>query len=121
MINAAIVGLGRWGQNLVNSVNGSDLVRFTRGVVRNPDRVRDFATQRGLTLSSDFAALLADTGIDAVVLATPNSLHAEQIVAAAGAGKGVFCEKPLALTRADAERAIAAWRNDGVALGVGQD
>ncbi len=121
MIKAGIAGLGRWGQNLVNSVNGGDRLRFTRGVVRNPDRVRDFAMQRGFRLSSDFSALLADPEIDAVVLATPNSLHAQQIVAAAGAGKAVFCEKPLALTRADAERAVAACRNAGVALGVGQD
>ena len=121
MINAGIAGLGRWGRNLVNSVKGSDRLRFTRGVVRNPDRVLDFATQGGLALSTDFAELLAGPDVDAVVLATPNSLHAQQIVAAAAAGKAVFCEKPLALTRADAKRAVAACERAGVALGVGQD
>ena len=121
MINAGIAGLGRWGRNLVNAASGSERLRFVHGVVRNPDRVRDFAAQRGLALSNDFAGLLAAPDIQAVVLATPNSLHAAQIVAAADAGKAVFCEKPLALTRADAERAVAACRRAGVVLGVGQD
>lgn len=83
--------------------------------------MRDFADKHGLALSSDYAELLADPKIQAIVLATPNSLHADQIVAAARAGKPVFCEKPLALTRADAERAVQACRQAGVALGVGQD
>lgn len=122
MINAAIVGLGRWGQNLVNSVQGkSERLRFVRGVIRNPDRVRDFAAQHGLKLSRDFGAALTDPEIQAVVLATPNSLHPQQVIAAAAAGKAVFCEKPLALTRADAERAVAACRRAGVPLGIGQD
>ena len=44
MINAAIVGLGRWGQNLVNSVQGkSDKIRFTTGVLRNPEKARQYA------------------------------------------------------------------------------
>ncbi|MDP2242270.1 MAG: Gfo/Idh/MocA family oxidoreductase [Burkholderiales bacterium] len=122
MINAAIVGLGRWGQNHVNSVQGkSERLRFVRGVVRHPDAVRDFTGKHGLALSSDYSELLKDPQIQAIVLATPNSLHADQVVAAARAGKAVFCEKPLALTRADAERAVQACREAGVALGVGQD
>ncbi len=122
MIDAAIVGLGRWGQNHVNSIQGkSDRLRFVRGVVRHPDAVRDFAGKHGLALSSDYSELLKDPQIQAIVLATPNSLHADQIVAAARAGKPVFCEKPLALTRADAERAVQACREACVALGVGQD
>ena len=122
MLEAAIVGLGRWGQNYVNSVQGaSDRVRFTRGVVRDPAKSRAFADKHGLRLSTDYAELLADSAIKMIVLATPNSQHPEQIVAAAKAGKAVLCEKPLALTRADAERAVAACRNAGVALGLGQD
>jgi predicted dehydrogenase len=122
MIDAAIVGLGRWGQNHVNSIQGkSDRLRFVRGVVRHPEAVRGFAAKHGLAMSSDYAELLSDPKIQAIVLATPNSLHAEQIVAAARAGKPVFCEKPLALTRADAERAVQACRQAVVALGVGQD
>lgn len=122
MIAAAIVGLGRWGKNIVNAVQGkSECLRFVRGMVRHPDAVRDFATQHRFELSADFADVLADTRVHAVVLATPHTLHTQQIIAAAAAGKSVFCEKPLALTRADAERATNACRRAGVLLGVGHD
>src|SRR5690349_13095863 len=120
MIKAAIVGLGRWGRNLVNSVQGkSPHLQFTHVVVRQPDAARDFARQHGLEVSTGFDGMLADKSVQAVVLATPHSLHTEQIVAAASAGKPVFCEKPLALARADAEKAIDACKRAGVPLGLG--
>jgi predicted dehydrogenase len=122
MINAAIVGLGRWGQRLVTSVQGkSDRIRFVRGMVRNPDKVRDFSIAHDFQLSANFSDVLADTRVQAVVLATPHSAHVEQIVAAARGGKAVLCEKPLALTRADAQRAVDACTRAGVLLGVGHD
>jgi predicted dehydrogenase len=77
------------------------------------------AERFGLTLTDSYAAVLADPAIDAVVLATPHSWHADEIVAAAQAGKHVFVEKPFTLTRADAERAIEACRTAGVTLHVG--
>ena len=114
MLDAAIIGLGRWGQNYVNSVQGaSTRLRFTRAVVRNPDKSREFADQHRLRLSTDYAELLADPAIKMIVLATPNSQHPDQVIAAAQAGKAVLCEKPLALTRADAERAVSACENGG--------
>jgi predicted dehydrogenase len=83
--------------------------------------VRDFTAQHGLDAVGTLDAVLDDPGIDAVVLATPHSVHLEQIVAAAGAGKAVFCEKPLTLTKADALRATDACREAGIVLGVGTD
>ena len=122
MIRAAIVGPGRWGQTLVAAVQGkSDRLRFTAAVGRDPARVREFAERHRLQILDSLDAALADPGIDAVVLATPHSLHADQIVAAAAAGKAVFCEKPLTLTRAEAVRATAACQAAGVVLGVGTD
>jgi predicted dehydrogenase len=55
------------------------------------------------------------------VVATPHSLHCDQTIAVASAGKAVFCEKPLTLTKAEAERAIDVCRKAGVVLGVGTD
>src|SRR5687767_7510034 len=122
MINAAIVGLGRWGRNLVNSVQDrSDKLRFVQCVVRRPETAREFAAQQGLEISTDFEHMLRDARVDAVVLATPHSQHADQIVAAAAAGKAVFCEKPLALKKADAALAVEACRRAGVTLGLGHD
>ena len=120
MINAAIVGLGRWGQALVTAVQGkSDRIRFIRGVVRDPMRARDFAGQQGLAVTTALADVANDPRVDAFFLATPHSLHVEQVIAVAAAGKPVWCEKPLALTRAEAVRAVAACRDAGVALGCG--
>jgi len=122
MIDAAIVGLGRWGQTLVAAVQGrSDRLRITRAVRRDPGRLRDFGARHKLELVGELAPVLADRTIDAVVVATPHSLHCEQTIAVASAGKAVFCEKPLTLTKAEAARAIEACRKAGVVLGIGTD
>ena len=62
-----------------------------------------------------------DPAVEAVVLATPHSLHEAQIEAAVAAGKHVFCEKPLALTKAGAEKAVALCRDAGLVLGMGHE
>jgi myo-inositol 2-dehydrogenase/D-chiro-inositol 1-dehydrogenase len=67
----------------------------------------------------DVAEVWADPEVNAVIIAAPARFHAELVVAAAGAGKDVFCEKPMATTLADADRAIEACRAAGVALRVG--
>lgn len=122
MVNAAIVGLGWWGRNLLAAVQGrSEKLRFVHGVSKEVDAALPLAEAHGFTLSDDLERALADPRVEAVVLATPHSLHAEQIVRVAAAGKPVFCEKPLALTRSDAERAVAACRSARVALAVGQN
>lgn len=122
MINAAIVGLGRWGQSIVESVQGkSRRLRFVRGVTKELEQVEGFAKANGLVLSTDFAQLCDDKGIDAVFLATPHSLHVEQVAAVAAAGKPVWCEKPLALTRGEAERALNACASAGVPFALGNN
>jgi predicted dehydrogenase len=121
MLNAAIVGLGRWGQLLVRSVAASERIRFVRGVTRTPAKVEAFAKAEGLRLGASFEELLADAALDAIVLATPHSQHAAQIEAAAKAGKHVFVEKPVTLDRASAEKAVAACRAAGVVLAAGHN
>jgi predicted dehydrogenase len=120
MIRAGIVGLGWWGKTLVESVLASVDIRFLAGATRTRSpELEAFAAESSLQLVDGYEALLADPGIDAVVLATPHSLHSQQVIAAASAGKHVFCEKPFALTKADAERAVDAVRRAGVTLGLG--
>lgn len=122
MINAGIVGLGWWGKNLVEAVQGkSARLRFVRGACRNHAPVAGFAERHGLALAWSLDELLADERVDAVVLATPHSLHADQILAVAAAGKPVLCEKPLALTRGDAVRAVDACQGAGVVLALGEN
>ncbi len=120
MINAAIVGIGWWGQKIVTAVQGkSSRLCFIRGVSKEPAEVRDFAARHGILLSTELSDVLADPEVQAVVLATPHSLHTEQIIACAKAGKAVFCEKPLALKKTDAMRLVAACLQAGVLLGIG--
>lgn len=122
MINAAIIGLGWWGKNILQCVQGkSTKLRFVHGVSKELDAALPIAEANGFTLSDDLEQALADKRVEAVVLATPHSLHADQIVRVAAAGKPVFCEKPLTLKRADAERAVAAVKKAGVPIGVGQN
>jgi predicted dehydrogenase len=122
MIDAAVIGLGRWGKSLVTAVQGkSRKLRFIHGVSKEPDDVRTFADQHGFRLSTDLTDAIADPAVQAVFLATPHSLHVPQIEAVARAKKPVWCEKPLALTRKDAARAIAVCRDAGIVLGSGNN
>jgi predicted dehydrogenase len=122
MIDAALVGLGWWGKNILKAVQRrSDKLRFVHGVSKEIDDARPLADQHGLKLSSELDDVLDDARVKAVVLATPHSLHADQIVRIAAAGKPVFCEKPLALKRSDAARAVNACTKAGVILAVGQN
>jgi predicted dehydrogenase len=118
---AAIVGLGRWGQRLSESVAGSDQIRIVRGATRTPAKAEAFAAAQGFPLGDSYEEILRDPGIAAVVLATPHSQHAAQIEAAAAAGKHVFVEKPVTLNRTSAEQAIAACRRAGVVLAAGHN
>src|SRR3954467_4080517 len=120
MIRAAVAGLGWWGKHIVRRMRDSDALRVVAAIEANP-ALAGFAAEHGLAFTADFAAVLRDPQIEAVILCTPHALHAEQVLAAAAAGKHVFCEKPLALTRADAERSVAACRKAGVMLGIGHE
>ena len=122
MIKAAIIGLGWWGQHIVSTLqNKSEKIRFVRAVDLNLGASQQIAAQHSLELSSDLGDALEDAEVEAIVLATPHSLHEVQILAAASAGKHVFCEKPLALTRESAEKAVAACDAAGIILGLGHE
>jgi predicted dehydrogenase len=82
-------------------------------------KAADYARERGLALHDSYEKVLADPRVDAVVLATPHTQHARQVVAAARAGKHVFTEKPLALTLESARAAVRACEKAGVTLAVG--
>ncbi len=120
-VSAAIIGLGWWGRKMVTLVNagGADM-KFVRGVDPSAEAAA-FASEKGLKFSSDMAEALADPEIEAVVLATPHSLHREQIEQAVAAGKHVFCEKPLDLTKAGAEASVNLCRQAGLVLGMGHE
>jgi len=120
MLNAAILGLGWWGRTIVQTMRASEALRVAAGVDPAPHAAAACA-ELGIRHLPDFAAALADPAIDTVILCTPHTQHAAQVQQAAAAGKHVFCEKPLCLTLADAQAAIAACNRHNVAIGVGHE
>jgi predicted dehydrogenase len=109
------------GKNSVEAVSGvSDDIKFVAATTRSlSDEAKAFCEEHDIQLRESFEDIIADDNIDAVVLVTPNSVHAAQTIAAAQHGKHVFCEKPFALTGADARAAAEACEKAGVTLAVG--
>ena len=120
MIDSAVIGLGWWGQKVVRDLQDSEHIRVCLGVDPNPAS-RGFAEATGIQTSASFGDALTNDALDAVILCSPHKFHAEQIIAAAQAGKHVFCEKPLTTTGAEARNAIDAVVASGVQLGIGHE
>jgi UDP-N-acetylglucosamine 3-dehydrogenase len=87
----------------------------------NAKRVEEQAAKYGGKAYTDFEAMLKHPGLDAVVIGTPNYLHAPQTIAALKAGKHVLVEKPMALSREEAKAMIAAAQEAKKFLMVGQN
>ncbi|MCZ6841093.1 MAG: Gfo/Idh/MocA family oxidoreductase, partial [Alphaproteobacteria bacterium] len=121
MLNAAIVGLGWWGKQIVTCLAESEKIDIVRAVDVNLDAARDFAASHGLDLGSSYEDVLTDPSIDAVILVTPHLLHEEQVLAAAAAGKQIFCEKPFALNADAAKRMLAACGEKDIVVGIGHE
>jgi myo-inositol 2-dehydrogenase/D-chiro-inositol 1-dehydrogenase len=121
-----LVAVGLIGAGAIGAFHGETLARRLPGArlagVADPapGAAERLASSLGADrATTDPAELLTDPAVEAVLIAAPARFHADLVVAAAGAGKAVFCEKPMALTLADADRAIAAAQAAGVALQVG--
>jgi len=86
---------------------------------RDHERAAAFAEKHSARAAySKLGDLLGDSRIDGVFVSSPNALHADHVMQAAGAGKHVLCEKPMATTIADAAKMVQACRRAGVTLGV---
>ncbi|MCE9614855.1 MAG: Gfo/Idh/MocA family oxidoreductase [Lentisphaerae bacterium] len=120
-IGVGVIGLGRAGmihaRHLQRGVSGARLV----GVADpTPEALARACGELGLPGGhADYRSLLADPQVDAVIVATPTAYHREITVAAAAAGKHVFCEKPMAMTAPECDEMIAATRGAGVKLQIG--
>lgn len=115
----AVVGCGRVAPLHLAAIAAMDRARLVATCDIAEDRARAAAERFGADRhATDFRALFASGGVDAASLCLPHHLHAAATVAAAEAGVHVFCEKPIATARADADRAIAACERAGVRLAV---
>src|SRR5689334_17252831 len=96
MIGVAVVGLGWWGKILVRTIaEGSDRLKVVRAVEPDAQIAEQVGRAFGVPVSARYQDALEDPSVNAVVIATPHSLHEAQAVAAARAGRHVFVEKPL--------------------------
>jgi predicted dehydrogenase len=120
MINAAMIGFGWWGKTIASGLAESRLIRPVLAV--DPQESgRAAAAGQGIATSAKFEDALGDPSISALILCSPHKHHANQIIAAAKAGKHVFCEKPLCTSASEAEAAIDAVKAAGVQLGIGHE
>lgn len=120
-VRVAMIGLGWWGKKMTAVLKkASDDIEIVCAAEPNPESA-EFAAASGFKCYSSDAEALFHRGVEAVILATPHSLHAEQIERAVAAGKHVFCEKPLAHTRKAAEAAVSACRSKNLVLGMGHE
>jgi predicted dehydrogenase len=122
VLRAASIGLGWWSDELAGAVQGkSDALRIVTCASRSADKRAAFARKFETAQHESYEAVLDDPGVDAVILTTPHSRHAEHVERAAGAGKHVFVEKPFTLTAESGARAATACARAGVVLAVGQN
>ncbi len=118
-INFGIIGAGRIGklhaENILNSVKGARLK-----VITDPFLDEDWASNLGITVfGKDHKIMLDDPEIDAILIGSPSSEHANQIIECARAGKHIFCEKPIALEPELIRSALDEVEKCGVKLQVG--
>lgn len=112
-----IIGPGGIAERFARDVALVDDAVITAVASRSSDRARSFADRHGIAAHyGDSRELLDDPEVDVVYVATPNSRHAPDTIAALASGKHVLCEKPLALTPDEASEMVAAAKHAGVFL-----
>lgn len=120
MINIGVVGCGQWGLNhirVLNSLKGARILRAADVDASRLARIREQFPQ--VECVTDWQAVAADPGIDAVIIATPANTHYRIAVQALEAGKHLLCEKPLCLTVGEAHALHDLSRARGRVLMVG--
>lgn len=119
MINVGIVGAGGIGRVHAEAYARQAECQIVAVADVDAERGQALAGQVGATYVASLRELLADPRVQAVSVCLPHAFHADAVVAAAGAGKHILCEKPIATSLDDADRMIAATRAAGVKLMVG--
>jgi predicted dehydrogenase len=123
-VKVGLVGYGWWGKTMARNMANSSWLKLVAVVETDPAvraQMAGDATSMGFKVEQDFQAFLDNPAMEAVILCSPHTFHADQIVAASQAGKHVFCEKPLCMTLADAKRAIASCEQHGRLIGIGHE
>jgi myo-inositol 2-dehydrogenase/D-chiro-inositol 1-dehydrogenase len=119
-VRMGVVGVGRIGRMhaslLARQVSGASVAMVHDA---HEDTARDVAGELGVATAADVEELLGASDVDAVAICSSTDTHADLIVAAARAGKAIFCEKPVSLDLAEVDRALAAVEEAGVPFQIG--
>ncbi len=118
-VRLALVGLGKWGQAIMNATLASPKIDWVWVYSRTESRRLAFAEKYSSRPAPSYETILEDPSVEGVVLVTPNDVHREQAVVAARHGKSVLVDKPIANTLDDAIEMIAACKQANVTLAVG--
>lgn len=119
-LRACLVGLGWWGRQLFQELADSHLIEVV-SCVDTSESAAAFAQEQGLPLHATLEAAIAADAFDAVLIATPHSVHEKQCLLAIEHDKAVFCEKPLTLTERGAVRIVEEAAFAGRPLGIGHE
>ena len=123
-VRVGLVGYGWWGKTIARQLTGSGWLQLAAVAEPHaPTRAAMAAddTLGGAAIHENLQSLLAQPGLEALILCTPHEQHAAQIIAATAAGLHVFCEKPLCMTLADARTSIEQCTSRGLVLGIGHE
>src|SRR5882724_6220956 len=118
-LRVACIGMGWWSDVLADAIQRSRKLKIVACYTRSEDKRKAFAAKYGCSAAPDYQALLQDRSIEAIVNTTPNDAHLETTRAAAGAGKHVFLDKPIANTVSEGRAITEACRKAGVVLALG--
>lgn len=123
-VKVGLVGYGWWGKTIARQVATSSWLQLAAVAEVDASARTTMATDpvlAGVAVFDSPEHLMAHPGLEAIILCTPHQQHADQMVAAAKANLHIFCEKPLCLTLADAQRAMAQCQAKNLVLGIGHE
>lgn len=118
-MRVGLVGVGVGASQLLPALTQSPHIRLTAAADVRPSALEQLAHQFGCATFSGVEELCEQSDVEAVWIATPNHLHAQQVIAAAERGKHVIVSKPMAITLEEADAMNAAAERNGVRLLAG--
>jgi predicted dehydrogenase len=121
-MKVAVVGLGWWGKEIIRRLSTSPRFQIVCGADPFPQPgTEEFLQSHGMSFTKDLDDVVRAPDVEGVILATPHALHEEQALRILAGRKHLFCEKPLTLTVAGAEKIVAAAQDFGSVVGVGHE
>lgn len=124
ILRVAIMGLGGYGSRVAEAMQACTRAKLVGVISGTPSKVKDWQAKYGIPDKNcynyqDFDQIKNNPDIDAVYVITPNSLHHDQVIRVAKAGKHAICEKPMALNAKEGQEMIDACKKANVKLLVG--